>query len=116
MRQYESIKVKSTIVDTPSPWLLIYLSYLPWLFVVAICHENLSWKFAAAVCRENLLEQFALGVCCSYLSSEFGAAICRRDLPWVIAVRIYSGYLPLVFCMYKQNLFWIYEQILLVLK
>ena len=58
----EVIKVKSTIADTPSPWLLIYLGYLPQLFAMGICRGHLPWEFAVALCRGNLPQLFAVGI------------------------------------------------------
>ena len=86
----ESIKVKSTVVDTPSTWLLIYLGYLPWLFAVAICSSYLSWEFAVAICRRNML--------------------------WLVAARTCCGYLQWVFCICKQILFGICKQIFFIWK
>ena len=119
----EVIKVKSTIDDTPSPWLLIYLGYLPWKFAVAICRSYLPWEFVAAICRGNLPHLFAVGIC-GYLPQLFAVAICRGNLPgylpWeftlanchenlpqLIAVRICCDYLPWVF-VYVSKSFLVY--------
>ena len=52
--------------------------------------ENLPREFSARICRGYLLQKFAMGVC--------------------------RGYLPWVFCICKQILFCISEQILLIWK
>ena len=55
-----------------------------------------------------------LRICRGYLPLEFAVGICRRNLPWLIAARICRGNLPWVFCIYKQILFCICEQILFI--
>ena len=90
----EVIKVKSTIADTPLPWLLIYLGYLPWKFAVGLCRSYLPWEFAVAICR-------------SYLPLEFTVANCRENLLRLFAVG---------FCICKQTFFGICKQILFIWK
>ena len=90
----ESIKLKSTIIDTPSPWLLIYLG---WLFAVRICHDYLPQLFAVDICHGDLAWLFAVIICCSCLPWVFGAAVCRGNLPPLFAVGICRDYLPWLF-------------------
>ena len=73
-----------------APHHLLYCIFenLPWLYAAGICRRNLPWLIAARICRGNLLQVFAV-------------AIFRENLPWI-------------FCIYKQILFCICEQILFI--
>ena len=76
---------------------IFYIAYL------RICHGNLPLEFAVAICSRNLPWVFA-------------TIICHRNLPWEFAAGICCGYLPWVFCIHKQIIFYICEQILLIWK
>ena len=88
--------VKSNIAGTPSHVfvMVIWRSYLPWEFAVAICCGNLPQLFALAFCRGNLPQLFVV-------------AICRKNLPWLFAVGL--------FCVCKQT-FFLCNQILFLCK
>ena len=70
--------------DSSTPSSVLHI----WEFAMAICRRNLPWLIAARICRGNLLQVFAV-------------AIFRENLPWI-------------FCIYKQILFCICEQILFI--
>ena len=64
-------------------------------------------EFAARICRANLPCKFAATICSGYLPREYAAGICRLFAP-----RICRGYLPWDFCICKQILSCICNQIL----
>ena len=59
------------------------------------------------ICRKNLPCKFAATICSGYLPREYAAGICRLFAP-----RICRGYLPWDFCICKQILSCICNQIL----
>ena len=72
-----------------------------------ICRGNLPWEFAVGIWQRNFRRN---------LLWLFAARICLRNLPWEFAQGICRGHLPWVFCIGKQILFCIYEQILFIWK
>ena len=102
---------------------IFYITYsgicrgnLPRKFADAICRRILLWKFAAGTCHDHLPWEFTAGICRGNLPQEFAVGICRRNLPWEFAAGICRENLPSFFCICKQNLFCVREQILFILK
>ena len=86
--------------------------------------QNFPWETAAIIYRDYLKREYVAGICrgtCrKNLPRLFATKNCRRNWPWLFAVRIcrrnICRYLPYVFCVCKQMIFGICEQVLFVWK
>ena len=72
-----------------------------------IWRGNLAREFGVVIFRKNLPQEFGVRICCRNFPWLFVTRICRGDLSWLFAV---------VFCICKQTLFRICEQILFIWK
>ena len=65
---------------------------------------------------ETLPREFATGFFRGNLPQKFAVVTCHENLPQEFAVKIWRGYLPWIFCICKQILLCVYQQILFIWK